>query len=232
MHVVEGDRRHLRFLLLSPSGLTNAKLATTIERIRHFSFLSTDPSAIIFLLNPPRATSVLSGSCGGADGVIAYTKLQAEMSNHADLPHIPVLPLNKLDGLEALLCKHAALHVNHQPDPEQRGAATSRQLMQHCTLQQPMHELTANVVSDFFDNLPDLATTAFAAPNAPTSNSPTAIAAFALSVLSQEWDEHGVPRMSSDDATPQGRLRALKSMIEDVEVAGLVDFWREEYQID
>ncbi|KAL9532016.1 hypothetical protein SMMN14_04746 [Sphaerulina musiva] len=234
--------RHLRFLLLSPSALLDVKLDTTIERIRHFSFLTTEPIAIIFLLNPPRETSFRSAkhlgqtanelSSDRVDGVLGYVKLQAEMMNRSDLPHIPILPLNHLVGLEPLLSKHAALHTEHQPGRQHDAAATSRQLMQFCTLRQPMQELTANVLSDTFDNLQDIAKTMVTVPTAPHSSSPTAIAAFALNVLSQDCDENGTLRPPSDDATPQGKLRMLKAILGEVETAEMMEFWREEYQVD
>ena len=155
------------------------------------------------------------------------------MMNLSDLPHIPVLPLGKVDGLAGLLSKHAALHMNHRPSQQQRGAATSRELMRLCTFRQPMPELTANVLSDTFDNLQDLSramVTAQSEPK-PRSSSPAVIAAFALSVLTQDFDENGNPLGSADDITPQGKLRALKSMLGEHEVAELMEFWQEDYQI-
>lgn len=95
-----------------------------------------------------------------------------------------------------------------------------------------MQELTANVLSDTFDNLQDIAKTMVTVPTAPHSSSPTAIAAFALNVLSQDCDENGTLRPPSDDATPQGKLRMLKAILGEVETAEMMEFWREEYQVD
>lgn len=235
--------RHLRFLLLSPSTVAGGKLEATLERIQHFSFLTTEPIAIIFLLNPPRNTSFQSAKhfAGNAaepgtdvvDGTLAFTKLQAEMMNQADLPHIQILPLHGVDSLPTLLQSHAAKYVNRKPNPT-RLIATSRDLMQLCTLRQPMQGFTANVLSDTFDNLHDMAQAMSRPLSAPASSSPTAIAAFALDILSQpieRWDDNGNLRMSSDDPTPQGRLKTLERLVGQAETEAMVDFWRVENEM-
>ncbi|GIZ43753.1 hypothetical protein CKM354_000696900 [Cercospora kikuchii] len=235
--------RHLRFLLLSPSSVADDKLEATLERIQHFSFLTTEPITIIFLLNPTRNTSFQSarhlaenGAGPRADGVggtMAFTKLQAEMMNSILLPHIPILPLHRVDSLPTLLQSHAAKYLNHKPHPT-RSTTTSRDLMQLCTLRQPMQGFTTNVLSDTFDNLHDMAQAMSRPPNAPASSSPTAIAAFALDILSQpieRWDENGTLRMSSDDPSPQGRLKTLKRLVGQAETEAMVDFWREEKEL-
>ncbi|KAF2218050.1 hypothetical protein CERZMDRAFT_80670 [Cercospora zeae-maydis SCOH1-5] len=195
--------RHLRFLLLSPSTVTDGKLQFTIERIRHFSFLTNEPIAIVFLLNPPHNSSFQSAkhfaeSAAGSrldsvDGTLALTRLQAELIDQADLPCIPLLPLHSIDGLPTLLQSHAAKYVNQKPQ-QVHSTIASRDLMQLCTLRQPMQSFTGNVLSDTFDNLRDMAQAMTRPTNAPASSSPTAIAAFALDILSQpieRWDENG-----------------------------------------
>ncbi|PPJ58472.1 hypothetical protein CBER1_05616 [Cercospora berteroae] len=240
---VSKPTRHLRFLLLSPSTVADGTLEATLERIQHFSFLTAEPSAIVFLLKPPRNTSFQSakhftGSAAepgtdGVDGTLAFATLQAEMMNQADLPRIPILPLHGVDTLPTLLQSHAAKYANPKPDPT-RSQTTSRDLMQLCTLRQPMQGFTANVLSDTFDNLHDMAQAMRGPTNAPASSSPTAIAAFALDILSQpieRWDEKGNVRMSSDDPTPQGRLKTLGRLVGQAETEAMVDFWREEKEL-
>ncbi|KAM3419678.1 hypothetical protein BST61_g3011 [Cercospora zeina] len=231
--------RHLRFLLLSPSTVADSKLGTTLGRIQHFSFLTTEPIAIIFLLNPPRNSSFQSAKqlaegaaesrTDGVAGTLAFTKLHAEMVNQADLPCIPILPLHSIDGLPTLLQSHAAKFVN-QKAGQVRSTTTSRDLMQLCTWRQPMSGFTANVLSDTFDNLRDMAQAMIRPSNAPVSSSPTAIAAFALDILSQpieRGDENRTLRLSSDDSTPQGRLKTLDRLVGQAETEAIVDFWRE-----
>lgn len=97
-----------------------------------------------------------------------------------------------------------------------------------------MQGFTTNVLSDTFDNLHDMAQAMSRPPNAPASSSPTAIAAFALDILSQpieRWDENGTLRMSSDDPSPQGRLNTLERLVGQAETEAMVDFWREEKEL-
>ncbi|KAI5366012.1 hypothetical protein Slin14017_G036520 [Septoria linicola] len=234
---------HLRFLLLSTSAVSDGKKEATSERIRHFAYLTAEPIAIIFLLNPPRETSFRSAKHfdqavegednNGVAGTLAYTQLQVEMMSIPDLPRIPILPLHTLDGLQALLQQHAARHMNRKSGAP-RNTTTARDLLQLCSLQQPMKDTTANILSDTFVSLRDMAEAMVERPGAPDSSSPTAAANLALKFLSQpndRWDANGRLHMSSEDYTPQGRLQRLKNVISEEEMADLTEFWRDEWQL-
>ncbi len=155
--------RHLRYLLLSASAVSEGKRDVTLERIRHFACLTAEPIAIIFLLNPPRETSFRSAKQFGeaiageaVAGTVAYTKLQVAMMSLPDLPHVPILPLHHLDGLQALLQQYAGKHANRKSSAP-RSTTTARELMQLCSLQQSMKQTTANILSDTFVSLRDIA---------------------------------------------------------------------------
>lgn len=230
--------RQLRVVLLSPSTVNETKLDDTFKRIQHFASLTGgEDLAIVFLLNPSRATKFVSakavadGSSDDAakvDAIYAYTKLQAEMMNHREIPHVPILPLANIDNLSQLLRKHTS--NLSRPPPKQKPAATSFELLQLCTASPPMSQQTAFILSDLFTNLKELATTCSAVTSAPNSSSPSARAASSL--VSGVYDL-GLGMSTQDShSTATSKLKRLRDLVGEQECREIVDFWKEEWTVD
>lgn len=230
--------RRLRVLLLSTSAVHEAMLEHTFKRTHRFAALTGgEDLAIVFLLNPPPARTFISAKQHAADfsddtanidAIHAYSKLQAEMMNHSEIPHMPILPLCKLDGLPQLLSKHVA-NLN-RPPPTQKAATTSFELLKLCTANPPMSEHTSYILSDLFVNLRDLATTCSAVTSAPNSSSPSVRAAF--SQADGIYDLGFGMSTQGSDVPPTGKLKRLRDLVGEQECRNVVDFWKEEWVVD
>lgn len=231
--------QHLRVLLFAPSSLADTQIQATIEKIRHFAYLSDEPNVIVFLLQPPRDTRFQSSKTlmqdtdatsdidtsrdTNIEGLLAYSQLQAELMNHADIPNIPILPLVNLDSLPALLQKHAdKLKVPRRPG---RAAATSIDLLKMCTLSQPMPQHTAHVFSDMFDNFKDVAT-AMTADQILLGHSSSPNASCVAQGMGDDGSTGG-----SDERGAVNKLKMMRDLIGEQEMGDLQDFWMNEYQV-
>jgi hypothetical protein len=229
--------RQLRLLLLSPSAVADGNIEASMERIHRFAHLATEPVAIVFLLHPPRETRFQPARLAdthdpGVQGTLAYAKLQAELMNHIDIPSIPILPVVTLDALPEALKNHAALVT--KPSHTLLSPSTSSDLLRLCTLAHPMSQQTANLFSDVFGNLRDVAEGMTNPASDMPSSSPGAIADLALAQLSRsmnQYDENGGLGLASSDGSSEGKLDTLRHLVGDEEFGALVDFWQEEYQI-
>ncbi|KAI6905550.1 hypothetical protein KC318_g5907 [Hortaea werneckii] len=263
--------RQLRLLLLSSSAVAEAQLEATIERIQRFASLTGGKDlAIVFLLAspppppPPAAqptapiinnsfttarqlaqkTAQLSAVSerGNLDGVLAWTKLQAELTNRSDVPYIPSLPLTALDKLTQLLQKHvAALNSPSHPAPKQ--SANTFDLLQQCTSNPPMDQQTAYCLSDVFGNMAELAAACTWISSAPQSSSPSARAAARASIEANRqfpandllddpatWTSQIVPSAVGDD-DGRMKLKQLRDLVGEKQCIEVVDFWKEEWLI-
>ena len=226
--------RQLRALLLSRSAVADEKLRATFERIEHFASLTGGEDLVfIFLLNPPPASTFVSAKdlseannndMADTDAIAAYSKLQAELINHADIPHIPVLPILTVANLSETISKHTTA-LQSQP-PKQRAPATSSfSLLKLCTANPPMSEQTAYVLSDLFKDLKDLAFACSTVSSAPNSSSPSARAAGFPSSFSYDINTQ------SSDSNAASRLKRLRDLIGEQECHDIIDFWKEEWTL-
>ncbi|GAB1740191.1 hypothetical protein NU219Hw_g5307t1 [Hortaea werneckii] len=257
--------RQLRVLLLSLPVVAEAQLEATIERIQRFASLTGGKDlAIIFLLtySPPpvqltapiatnsfttarqlaQKTAHLSANSerGNLDGVMAWTKLQAELTNRSDIPYIPILPLTALDKLPQLLHKHIAA-LNSPSHPVPKPSANTFDLLQQCTSTPPMDRQTAYCLSDVFANMAELAAACTAISSAPQSSSPSARAAARASVEANS--QFPANDMMEDPATwtsqssgvgdDDGRmkLKQLRDLVGEKQCIEVVDFWKEEWLV-
>lgn len=204
-------------LLLSPSIASHPTWEATLQRIHRFAHLSVEPAAVVFLLRVPRDTrfqsarqladeGINSGGDDGAGGVFAYTKLQTELMSRTDIPYIPILPLSTPEGLPDLLKKHVTI-LTHPP-AHSPHSATSLDLLQLCTLHQPLPPLTASYISDTFGSLRDVATAMTLAPGALSSSS---------DVLGE--------------SASRCKIRSLENLIGSEQLRPLVAFWQGEFEI-
>lgn len=198
-----------------------------LDRIQHFTALTGGRDlAIIFLLNPPPAKAFVSAKSldsqqsendRSVNGIHAYTKLQAEMMNHAQIPHVPILPLASIDGIARLLQTHvASLTRTVQPLPP---LVNSFDLLMQCTVE-PMTQQTAFLLSDLFPTLRELSFACSSITSAPNSSSPsTGVPGFEASTQS-----------FNPEAT--GKLKVLRDLVGEQACRHTVDFWKEEWTID
>ena len=230
--------RQLRVLLLSPSAVNETKLDDTFKRIQHFASLTGgEDLAIVFSLNPPQAADSVSAKALAkishddstkVDSIYAYSKLQAEMMNHREIPHIPILPLATSDKLPHLLSNHVASLT--RPARKQKPVATSFELLQLCTANPPMSQHTAFILSDLFTSLKDLAMTCSAVTSAPNSSSPSARAA--SSQVSGLYDLGLGTSTQDSDSTVTCKLKRLSDLVGEQECRSIVEFWKEEWVAD
>ncbi|KAI7549527.1 hypothetical protein KC331_g3738 [Hortaea werneckii] len=261
--------RQLRLLLLSLSAVAEAQLEVTIERIQRFASLTGGKDlAIVFLLaSPPtpahptapivtnsfttarqlaQQTAQLSAFSEreNLDGVMAWTKLQAELTNRSDIPYIPILPLTALDKLPQLLQKHvAALNINSPSHPLPKHSAHTFDLLQQCTSNPPMDQQTAYCLSDVFANMAELATACTGISSVPQSSSPSARAAARASIEANsqfpanDLLEDPATWTSQDSSSAVGdgdgrtKLKQLRDLVGEKQCIEVVDFWKEEWLI-
>ena len=236
--------RHLRILLFAPSAVSHKQLEATIERIEALATQSDaeqNDIAIIFLLSQPRNTSFLSAKLAvqnndndTTSGVLAYTTLQASLKNDNDIPPIVILPLSRLEGLPALIKKHA-MATSRQRHPLAASVPSTFELLTQCSAQSPMREQTAYVCTDIFTDMRDMAKTCLSVTSPPASSSPSARAAVGLSsqYFGEEFDVNGVPVSSgAGGVAAQKKLKMLRDMVGDRECQNVVDFWKEEFAVE
>ena len=232
--------RRLRVLLFSPSATTSEKLQQTVERIRRFAALTGGQDlAIVFLLNPPKDTFFTSAKglkedtadvLSGQDGMIAYTKFQATLLDHGDIPHVPILPLTSLDTLPELLRKH--VEALSQPPQKTKPPTTPFALLQLCTANPPMYQQTAFILSDLFPNLQELAKACTSVSSAPNSSSPSVRAVGgSFQVIGAQGSGLEMSMQYSDDRAASN-MKQLRDLVGEQEFADIVDFWSEEYTVD
>ncbi|OTA29373.1 hypothetical protein BTJ68_09877 [Hortaea werneckii EXF-2000] len=259
--------RQLRFLLLSSSAVAEAQLEATIERIQRFASLTGGKDlAIVFLLaSPPppaqptapiiansfttakklaQQTAQLSADTerGNVDGVVAWTKLQAELTNRSDIPYIPILPLTALCQLPQLVQKHvAALNTPSHPAPKQ--SVNTFDLLQQCTSNPPMDRQTAYCLSDLFVNMEELAAACTGISSAPQSSSPSARAAARASIEAGSYVQTDgllddpLPWTSQNGTSAIGddggrmKLKQMRDLVGEKQCIEVVDFWKEEWLI-
>ncbi|KAI6835044.1 hypothetical protein KC367_g6968 [Hortaea werneckii] len=260
--------RQLRLLLLSSSAVAEAQLEATIERVQRFASLTGgNDLAIVFLLasTPPplaQATALITTSSfttarrlaqqtaqlsadserGNVDGVVAWTRLQAELTNRSDIPYIPTLPLTSLFQLAQLVRKHvAALNSPSHPAPKQ--SVNTFDLLQHCTSNPSMDQQIAYCMSDLFVNMAELAVACTGISSAPQSSSPSARAAARASIAAGSqvqandllddpatWMSHNALSDFGDD-DGRRKLKQLRDLVGEKQCMEVVDFWKEEWLI-
>ena len=211
--------RHLRILLFAPSAVSHKQLEATIERIEALATQSDaeqNDIAIIFLLSQPRNTSFLSAKLAvqnndndATSGVLAYTTLQASLKNDNDIPPIVILPLSRLEGLPALIKKHA-MATSRQRHPLAASVPSTFELLTQCSAQSPMREQTAS-----------------------SSHSARAAVGLSSQYFGEEFDVNGVPVSSgAGGVAAQKKLKMLRDMVGDRECQNVVDFWKEEFAVE
>ena len=247
--------------------MAEAQLEATIERIQRFASLTGGKDlAIVFLLAPPpplaqptspiiansfttarklaQQTAQLSADSerGNIDGVVAWTKLQAELTNRSDIPYVPILPLTALRQLPQLVQKYvAALNTPSHPAPKQ--SVNTFDLLQQCTSNPPMDRQTAYCLSDLFVNLEELAAACTGISSAPQSSSPSARAAARASIEAGScvqasdllddpltWTSQNVSSAIGDDGGRM-KLKQLRDLVGEKQCIEVVDFWKEEWLI-
>ncbi|GAB7363545.1 hypothetical protein MBLNU230_g3812t1 [Neophaeotheca triangularis] len=226
----------LRVLLLSPSAVTENAATNSISRIRHFASLTGGKDLIIIFLlaptQPPPSSFVTAKQVAhdndphqtGLAGIHAFTQLQVLIHNDQEIPHIPTLPLAKLEGLADLLSKHAtAMAARYSRAKRQPAPATAPfELLKLCTADPPMSQEHAYVLSDIFPRLRDLAV-------ACTSVTPETEAGF-FSADSREMQ--GSSMVSGGGPGVEGRLEDLRVLLGEQAYRNVVDFWGAEWTID
>lgn len=236
--------RRLRLLLLSPSAVTDTKLGDTLERIQRFAALTGgEDLAIVFVLYPQKDMSFVSVKAlttdnttndAGANGMYAYTKLQAALFSDAAIPHIPTLPLADIQGLPETLVKHTATlekaamskHTTHPTMKKNTSKPTTPfDLLQLCTAEPPMTKHTALVAADVFTDLADLAATCTSVTTAPAASSPSMRASQVNS--SQTAAERGWVSPDCEE-----KMRRLRTLLGEKECQNLIDFWAEEWTLE
>lgn len=230
--------RRLRVLLIAPLDVADNRLEQTMARISHFASLTGgEDVAIMFLVYPSSTAGFVSAkdlTNGDADaatysnGMAAYSKLQIELLNHADVSPLSMLLLSSLDGLPALVKRHIA-NISRPRTPRQ-ATTTTFELLKLCSATPPMPETTAFMLSDLFADLRDLAETCTAVTSAPNSSSPSA-----RIVVPEAASEYGsIPTTSSqlDVSTATEKLKRLRLLLGEQGCMDVVDFWKEEWMMD
>jgi hypothetical protein len=232
--------RHLRVLLMAPSGTLESNLANTLDRIHRFASLTGGQDlAIVFLLHPPKTssfisvkelTSTSSDPEAGTKGVLAYAKLQASLLPRSDIPHIPILPLASLEGLPALLTKYV---TGLSLAPQRVPASTSPfEMLQLSTTESPMDRQTAYFATDCFTSLRDLAVTCTEPAVELTSSSPSFGPDRRVASQSGFARYHGHLGHAHQGHDAEERLRQLCDFVGEQRYAELVEFWLEEWTVD
>ena len=229
--------RQLRALLLSRSAVSNAKLSDTFQRIHHFASLTGGEDLIIlFLLNPPTGSTFVSakeltkesgGDVAEAEAIAAYSKLQAELSNHSEIPYIPVQPILKLDDLPETIEKQVSPTKGKLQ--MRKPLAKSIELLRICTVNPPMAEQTAYFLSDIFVDLNDLASACLIISSVPSSSSPSARAAAFHSSRLSEFESMMNTEIS--DSSAAAKLKRLRDLAGEQECQDIIDFWKDEWLI-
>ena len=125
-----------------------------------------------------------------------------------DVGPVPILPLNKLEDLPALLQSHAAALT--RAAPQSAVPATPIQLLAHCTASPSLSQEAAHFVSDLFPSLRELARACTSQNSAPASS------AGMLDFYEQS------------DPASAFRLQTLRDLVGAQMYHEIVSFWRED----
>lgn len=213
--------RKLRVLLLSPSSMSEQKLPFTIERIRRFASLTGGRDlVIVFLLYSGNATFEEAST----EGMVAYAKLQAEMMDHGEIPSIPILPLPKLGGLASLLKGHQTALSAPRASKSQRSRVTSFDLLRHCSIDPPMSESAAFMLTGLFANLREIANACSMVSTPQRSSSPSGGLSGVHATMQSTADT-----TVYDDEIAQSKLRSFRQLTSEDQYHKLLDFWTAEF---
>lgn len=225
----------LRVLLLSRSAVSDLKLKETLDRIQHFSPLTGGQDlVIVFLLSAPKDTSFTSAKeltrntisdAAEEDAIVAYSRLQAEMVNLAEIPYIPIRPIITMNELPTTIEKHVA--ASKAQPPKAKPSSTPFELLKLCTANPPMSESTAYIISEIFADLKDLSSACSVISSAPNSSSPSARASAFQS--SQIYDFDTVLSTQSTGSDAARKLKRLRDLVGEQECQDIIDFWKEEW---
>lgn len=209
-----GGARQLRVLLLSPSNISDNNSPTTLKRIHRFASLTGGRDlAIVFLLYPGDETTQDASTAG----MVAYAKLQAEMMNLVELLSIPILPLPKLDGLSNILKSHRGALM--APRPYQKAPrATTFDLLRDCSINPPLGQSEAFILTDLFPGLQSLAKAC-----TTTQQATGAAGSFSLEDLSP------TNKTTPADNSASDRLESFRNLQGEAAYSDLVEFWNVEY---
>jgi hypothetical protein len=221
-------------LLLSRSAVSDAKLSDMFQRIQHFASLTGgEDLIIIFLLNPPTGSTFVSArkltkdsdrDVAEEQAIAAYSKLEAELINHSEIPYIAVRPILKLDDLPEAIAKQMSSTKGKLQ--MRKPLAKSIELLRLCTANPPMSEQTAYLLTDIFADLNALASACFTISSVPNSSSPSArAAAFQYSHIS-DFDPSTSTQTSGNCAA--ARLKRLRDLVGEQECQDIIDFWNDE----
>lgn len=232
-------KRALRVMVLSSSSVREAKLEDTLQRMRHFASLTGGQDlAIVFLLNPPGDSTFMSAmdfaksshtGDSNTDGILAYSKLQAEIINHNEIPHVPILPLATIEGLTQVLAKHTT--ELSRPIRTSKALTTPFELLRLCTTCSPMPQKTAFILSDLFINLKDFAAACSSASSSRNSCSRSTRVADLAFYHSSSFDLPGGTDVQGPSSDSLIRLKQLRDLIGDRAFRDVIDFWVEEWTL-
>lgn len=201
----------------------------TLERIRHFTSLTGGCDLVIVFSLAPTAPGLVSAKHLAATidshednskGVTAYSQLSAELLCRPEIPHVPILLLDKLDQLPKTLERHVA-SLASPPPRKRRPSTASFEMLQLYSVNPPLPREVAFVLSDVFPSTQALAMTCQRASSAE---------------LGQESSEGSAGELSSGS---QGagcgrdrRLERLRVLVGEEQFRNIVDFWREEWTVE
>lgn len=238
---IKGANRtpELRLLLLAPSSVSDSNLSGILDRIHRFAALTGGQNlAIVFLLNPPIASTLVtvkdltanySNRATDINGVIAYARLHAALLPRQDIPHVPILPLATVEGLPELLKNHVdTISRNVQL---LAPATTPFELLHLCTTEPPMDRQTAYFVTDCKESLRELATICALSLNSSGSHSDgSLLGASKASGLNRDGssDSQGI----GYDLRAMDHLRTLRDLVGDDRCREIVDFFGREWVVE
>lgn len=224
-------------MLFSRSSVSDATLSETVQRIQHFASLTGgEDLIIIFLLNPPTGSTFVSAKeltknsdrdFAEGEAIAAYSKLEAELINHSEIPYIALRPILKLDDLPETIAKQMSSMKGKLQ--MRKPLARSIELLRLCTANPPMSEQTAYLLTDIFADLNDLATACFTISSVPSSGSPSARAAAFQSSHISDFEPSTSTQTSGNRAA--ARLKRLRDLVGEQECQEIIDFWKDEWLI-
>ena len=234
------NMRQLRVLVFSPTATADSKLPKTLDRVQRFTLLTGgEDLVILFLLAAPVADApIINGQPGSItldqttaqSGIMAYSKFQAELMDHPEIPLVSLLPLARLEDISPMLHKHAALL--DRPLQKPKPATSPLALLQLCTASPPLSQQNTYMLSDLVPNLRSLAAMCTSATSVPSSSSPSARAAgFSSQVSGLPGSSLGMTTQFSDEDTT-ATLKRLRDLVGEQECADIIDFWKEEWTLD
>lgn len=227
--------RRYRFLLFSPSAVSEPRLEATLKRLHHFSSLTGGQDiAIIFLLSPQDScnfnatANTISEDSNvhgqSMDGMKAFTLLQSILTENFDIS-IPLLPISSLSELPARLIKH----VSFQSVPSAVATRNSMDLLGLCTANPPMPIQSAFILSDLFFSIRDLAEACTSATPALTSSSDSESVTNDPGISVSQMIREGEINCTQGHTNKCNRLQRLRGLIGEQSCKDIMDFWKEEW---